>query len=205
MKSIAILILFVCFLACTNQKNENEINIKTEEIKPINQSSYALDDFIKRLKLKSGNKVLNIGPIRIENLPIEFYSEQQAKVIKMDCTEFPCLIELSSKISNLQALEELHIMKSSLSTLPDEIGKLPNLRVLAIGGGGKLNSVPESIGELENLEALYLWRNNITTLPSSISKLKRLKKLDLTENNISFEERRKIKKSLPNCDIKFEY
>jgi Leucine-rich repeat (LRR) protein len=200
----SIFIIFTLF-GCSEPQNPNNERLKDEPSKQFDPSDFALNDFKKRLNLASGDSFIDIGPIQIENLPDEFYNEIQAKTIKMDCIVFPCIVELSPKISQLNKLKELHIVKSSLTTLPSEIESLSELKILTIAGGGKLNSIPESIGELQNLEKLDFWRNNLSTLPTSIAKLKKLESLNLIENNFSLEEREKIQKLLPKCDVKFEY
>jgi Leucine-rich repeat (LRR) protein len=64
-------------------------------------------------------------------------------------------------------------------------------------------SIPESIVKLKNLESLDLSDNKITSLPKSMKKLKKLKKLNLKGNTISAEEKERLKKELPNCEISF--
>lgn len=196
--------LFV-LIGCSETQKPNNKKLNENNSKPFDSSDFALKGFKKRLSSNSGNSSINIGSIQIENLPPEFYNENQAKTIKIDCITFPCVVELSPKISQLNNLEELHILKSSLTTLPNEIKSLSELKVLNIAGGGKLNSIPTSIGELQNLEKIDFWRNNLSTLPNSIAKLKKLKSLNLIENNFSLEEQEKIRKLLPNCEVKFEY
>ena len=198
-----ILILFLIGCSETSKKNEGilDVNTVSRDVK----QTFGQNDFSRKLDSESGKSIINIESIQLDLLPTEFYDQKQATVIKMDCISFPCITKLSSKVSQLKNLKELYIAKSSLTELPSEISTLSNLKILTIAGGGKLKSIPESFGDLINLQEVNLWRNNLSTLPSTIAKLKNLKKLNLIENDISKEERLKIKKHLPNCDIKFEY
>jgi len=143
------------------------------------------------------------GPtVNCQELPSRFYTLTNLKVVQIDPHG---LLKISPDIQNLTKLERLEITKSNLTTLPKEIGELQNLRVLTIGWGGQLKSVPQEIGNLENLEVLDLWRNNLTILPKTIGNLKNLKQLRLGENNFSQEERSRIRELLPNCEIIFDY
>jgi Leucine-rich repeat (LRR) protein len=124
------------------------------------------------------------------------------KVVQIDPSG---LLEISSDIENLTKLTSLEITKSQLTTIPKEIGKLHNLRVLSISWGGQLESIPKEIGNLKKLEKLDLWRNNLTSLPSTIKNLKNLKQLRLGENNFSLEEQSRIRELLPKCEVIFEF
>ena len=204
MKILYTYIFVISLVGCSEKPNSDKVlNKKIVETKFV--SSDPLEQFHNVLKLSSGGDTIEINSIQLDVLPDELYEELQAIIIRMDCIMFPCVIELSPKISSLRNLEELHIIKSSLRELPVEIGELSHLRVLNILGGGKLKSVPVSIGRLENLEELNFFRNSLSTLPNSISKLSKLKILNLIENKFSSEERERIRKMLPNCKVKFEY
>jgi len=54
-----------------------------------------------------------------------------------------------------------------LQTLPNEIGQLQNLRVLALYENA-LNSLPESLANLKNLEFLDIRHNKLTEVIDSI-------------------------------------
>lgn len=63
--------------------------------------------------------------------------------------------------------------------------------------------MPKNLGNLMDLELLVLSGNKLERLPKSITRLKLLKTLILTDNLFSFQEKVKIKKLLPGCDIVF--
>ena len=66
-----------------------------------------------------------------------------------------------------------------------------------------MESLPAEIGKLVNLQELELYDNQLTSLPAEFEELENLRWLALRENAMSKEERRKVKKLLPNCDISF--
>ena len=112
------------------------------------------------------------------------------------------LKKLSAELLTLDQLEELSLSSTQLESLPKEIGNLTNLRVMTLNFN-KLTEIPESFGQLTSLLYLDLGDNNLTTLPKSFKYLTQLQKLQLDDNNFSEKEKRKIRKMLPNCELKF--
>lgn len=204
--SILILLLFVV-TSCNNSENGHRLkNISSTEPKDtFSYEQYILDDFFKRLAKDSGKDEINIGPIQLKSIPSKLFEETQAKIVIIDCIEWPCIELIPSEIEKLTNLEEIHLVKTSLKELPDNICKLKKLKVLNISGGRQLTHLPDCINELVNLEQINLWRNNLTTLPNTIVELKKLKQINLVENNFAEEERKRLKKLLPHCHIKFKY
>ncbi|GMF12144.1 unnamed protein product [Phytophthora lilii] len=67
--------------------------------------------------------------------------------------------------------------------LPEQLGKLGNLRDLGLEGN-KLTQLPESIGGLSHLEVVRVENNQLRALPSSIGRLRSLKTLSAHSNQI---------------------
>jgi Leucine-rich repeat (LRR) protein len=90
-------------------------------------------------------------------------------------------------------------------SLPTEVSKLVKLHTLALSSNPKLNfgEAFTILSQLPTLEKLFLVGNRLEALPDSIGKLIGLKVLFLNENPLSAEERERIKKLLPHCEIKF--
>lgn len=117
------------------------------------------------------------------------------------------------QILKLQSLRVLNLSKNQISTLPKELGSLPNLRELilsqnALGkaclskwtwldgesiernlqlldiSSNSLNTLPNQIGKLRALVTLKVNQNSLTNLPQSIGNLFNLRYLDISENNL---------------------
>ncbi|EPG49490.1 leucine rich repeat protein [Leptospira kirschneri serovar Cynopteri str. 3522 CT] len=91
---------------------------------------------------------------------------------------------------------------NQLTTFPKEIEQLKNLQVLDLGSN-QLTTLPEEIEQLKNLQVLDLGSNQLTTLPEGIGQLQNLQ-LYLNNNQLSSEEKERIRKLLPKCQIYFE-
>ncbi|KAA1264534.1 leucine-rich repeat domain-containing protein (plasmid) [Leptospira interrogans] len=68
----------------------------------------------------------------------------------------------------------------------------------------KLKALPKKIGQLKNLQELNLDANQLTTIPKEIGQLQNLQTLYLRNNQFSIEEKERIRKLLPKCQIYFE-
>jgi len=94
------------------------------------------------------------------------------------------LTKLPESIGRLTNLEILALWDNELTSLPDWIGLLKKLRVLNLGDN-ELTSLPESIGDLTNLEYVNLKYNNLELLPDWIGNLTNLKILYLSGNKLT--------------------
>ena len=87
------------------------------------------------------------------------------------------LSTLPASVETLKDLQNLNICGNKLITsLPEEIGKLRNLRALNLSGTGIIK-LPEEIGNLASLEELYL-SSNMGDLPNYVTNLRNLKIFD---------------------------
>jgi len=78
----------------------------------------------------------------------------------------------------------LDLRVNELTTLPESIGLLQDLKVLELAHN-QLTTLPESIGLLQDLGRLGLAHNHLTTLPESIGLLPSLISLNLTRNYLT--------------------
>eukprot|EP00833_Pecoramyces_ruminatium_P017410 jgi/Orpsp1_1/1191442/evm.model.d7180000085838.1 len=80
-------------------------------------------------------------------------------------------------------LKGFQIIRSDVSTLPNEISKLTKLKKLILNDNS-ISIIPSTIGELKELEELELGKNNLINFNVNLSKLTKLKKLNLSINDI---------------------
>ncbi len=83
--------------------------------------------------------------------------------------------------------------REKISSLPEDICKLTNLKVLVLGSAthpeiilNNLTKLPKGIGNLAELTDIYLQFNSLSELPAEIGNLRKLKTLKLGGNNLSF-------------------
>nr|WP_289057471.1 leucine-rich repeat domain-containing protein [uncultured Psychrobacter sp.] len=85
--------------------------------------------------------------------------------------------------AGLLALEKIFISKDKISFLPENIGKLSNLKSFTIWYC-PLTTLPNSIGDLSSLEILDVATNELDSLPESIGNLKNLRELRVSGNKL---------------------
>lgn len=88
---------------------------------------------------------------------------------------------LPKSIGKLKDLRLLAINKSPLAPLPASITELQDLRKLILKGT-ELKRFPDEIGRLQKLETLVLENNELKQLPHSIGRLNKLEYLSLKGN-----------------------
>jgi len=129
-----------------------------------------------------------------------FYSDVSYPHI---CTlYFPKNIKIDSTIGDLKNCTTLDLWKIKIPTLPVEIAKLKKVEDLTLYENS-LTEFPIIVCEMESLIYLEIANNNLTKVPDDITKLKELKSLTLTENNFSDEEKERIRRLMPDCEVRF--
>ena len=94
------------------------------------------------------------------------------------------ITSLPQAIGKLTNLRELYLYDNELRSLPPEVGNLTNLKVLDLGGN-QLGSLPIEFGKLTNLTKLWLYKNQISSLPDTIGRLTDLEELWLQHNKLT--------------------
>jgi signal recognition particle receptor subunit beta len=178
------------------------------------QSLYLLSNTLSVLPEGIG-KLTHLTSLRLDDnqlteLPESLGNLTQLRYLKLDSNQLTALPE---SLNKLKELEELVLADNPLR-LPDWIGELSKLKVLALGWtntpGIHLGSIPQSIcnlkqldrltahdcelktlpdciGDLTSLNDLYLAKNHLVDLPSSLAQLEHLEWLNLDENPLSPE------------------
>jgi len=108
--------------------------------------------------------------------------------------DVPVYTDLKIAAKNPLAIKRLHLAKTNLSKVPEEIFLFKNLEELDLSKN-KIKKVPPEIGELKKLVVLNLSKNKIEELPDEIGNLHRLVKLDVSRNDLF-----KLPDSIGNCE-----
>lgn len=109
---------------------------------------------------------------------------------------------IPTAIRNLKNLTTLRLTLNAITTIPNELTHLNNLTLIDLTDNAGLTNI-DNLTKLPNLMYLYLYGCGLTKLPDNVGDLKNLKELGLVGNHLNKAEQTRIKKTLPNCDIKF--
>ena len=138
---------------------------------------------------------LNISGNMIVSFPVEILRKmKKLRVLEMnELAEY--FIDQPDPLEPFCVLKSLEIWKmdglKGIKKIPDNIGKLRNLKVLSLAGQGSrehITELPRTIGSLHNLVELHLTHSSLNTLPDTIANLKKLEILDL-KGDYSLENR----------------
>lgn len=144
----------------------------------------------------------NIG-IEYDGLPvyknIKKALKSKSEVVFLDLSG-KGLTSLPENIGDLKNLRVLNLDRNAIKDFPDSFWQLEQLEVLILSRNG-LNELPKEIASLQNLKKLYVSRNNLTTLPQTITNLKNLKRIDASFNKLSDKDGEFIRKALPDCVV----
>ena len=91
------------------------------------------------------------------------------------------LLAIPENIGDLQDLEELSVIRTEVSAIPDSLFKLSSLRRLDLTQNG-ITSLDGRIANLKNLEWLDVSMNRLERIPEELEKLTSLKELFVYEN-----------------------
>lgn len=172
--------------------------------------------FTQLMELKS----LNLETNKLKALPNDIGQLSNLKILNLESNK---LTSLPQSIGQLTQLTELNVSDNLLNTLPNEWHQLSNLATLNLNQNelkelpndiynlanltvlnanhNKIWKINTTIGNLKNLKTLDLSHNYLRQLPKEIANLKNLIYLDLRENHFDFDEIRRIKMLLPNCQV----
>jgi Leucine-rich repeat (LRR) protein len=196
--SLVILALCLCIMyagEATAQRPLKEGAFPGGTVLPADPLKSVDSGYADSSRIQSGDEVF-------ESLEQAFLTPE--KVRRLVIKDFdPEMKHLPARLGTLINLEELEMScLEKLEDLPDEIGKLRNLRSLVIdnGNGCQMNiSIPRSIGQLENLKVLTLYgaldpreigseqplsRSKSKRLPPTFANLRNLEELDLGRNGL---------------------
>ncbi|MEM7374384.1 MAG: WG repeat-containing protein [Bacteroidota bacterium] len=158
-------------------------------------------NFIEVLPESFGN-LSSLEYLDASNCSFQALSESFCKLPRLRELTFENnrLESLPKNIGQLSQLRILNLNSNFLERLPASIAELSQLQTLDLSEN-VLENLPESIGMLGQLDYLSLRENDLEKLPASIGQLTRLRHLDLRDNSFPEEERQRIEKLLPDCNI----
>ncbi len=110
-------------------------------------------------------------------------------------------IESLENINQLKNLQTLNASDNNISELPPEIHQLKRLVTLDLSNN-RLLFLPKTFCGLSKLEELNLENNQLGSLPPYLYRLRKLKVLNLAGNPLGEKEKERIRKDLPNVEIK---
>jgi len=113
------------------------------------------------------------------------------------------LKSLPPEFVQLQNLEYIYLNNNDLKQFPEVLTKLKKLKQLNLSNN-QIDSLPVSISELTNLESLSLINNPIKNFPDALLKLPNLKYLNLAGTALTWNDKERILKALPNVSLYFD-
>jgi len=126
--------------------------------------------------IQVGHQPLVIDSIAIQHLP-------QLRFIRLYHFN---LRESLNTFRYLTGIEGLNLTYCLIDTLPDEIGRLSELKYLSLRLNF-LSSLPDALSYLDSLEVLDLSNNHLRMIPESLAEMRKLKKVNLANDEAEKE------------------
>lgn len=173
-----------------------------DRLKPCRQLRYLdlqyakLQVFPEALTQMPALEELNLVANEIEVLPVSIGNMPVLKDLNLSGNG---LATIPQEFGEIHSLEILNLSHNDLSELPKSMMKLQQLQLFDIGYN-QLSQLPEWICKLSHLKVLSLHHNQIADIPWDMSKLKQLthlKRLDLANNPLSEDCKRRLREVFP--------
>lgn len=101
------------------------------------------------------------------------------------------------------SLKRLNLEFNNLRTVPPFLGLLDQLEELNLDYNRKLRMIPDEIGKLKNLKILSICGNMISELPHSLMQIKGLNVL-MGNNSLTLKQQKKLHDGFPDIEFSFE-
>ena len=146
-------------------------------------------------------RYLNLDRNPLASLPPEIGKLANLRWLRLNGTR---IAALPDEIAQCKSLERLYLRSARLESFPEAVTRLPALQRLDLSGNAALASVPDSLCEMSSLTRLDLHDcPRLSALPAEIGRLKGLRWLNVYNCNFGDEEKARIRKALPGCEIAF--
>jgi hypothetical protein len=141
------------------------------------------DEAVRRIEWAAEKKMkeLNLRQLRLKKLPLEIVKCTHLIDLELTCNNITSIPDMLDQLPNLRRLSLRH---SKITFIPDTFGQLLNLTWLQLGYN-QITFIPDALGQLSNLRVLNLSNNRITSIPDALSQLSNLRVLDLGNNQIT--------------------
>ena len=143
-------------------------------------------------KIGEGFELEEYGNLKIRKDQIQFLYDLEKALIGVTLPEF-----MTSILDEEQARDYLLKVKKAIGV--DRLGNITRLTL----SNTYFGALPHNINLLKKLDSLYLSKTGIRNLPKHLENLKELEILLLSGNEINSREKERIRKDLPNTEIKF--
>ncbi|CAG8377761.1 unnamed protein product [Penicillium salamii] len=119
--------------------------------------------------LEKGHESIDLGDFQMETIPSGLLKPLQHFTKLPSVSEAPVSEDV---FTSLTPFLSLYLPNNSLTTIPNDLFELDNLKVLSLRNN-KLTELPPSIGRLNKLQTLNLAANQLRTLPWELLMLMR--------------------------------
>ncbi|MEG4069104.1 COR domain-containing protein [Microcoleus sp. Pol11C2] len=135
------------------------------------------EEAVRRIDQAAEEKLtqLDLAGLELEELPPEIGKCTQLETLVLGKWE---------KWEMVDCLWNSQLITNQLSTLPEELRSLGNLRSINLSGN-PFGRIPELLLEMKQLESLDLTSIGLREIPEDLGQLSNLKKLDLSDNQIT--------------------
>lgn len=194
-------------LASTTNSNR-DIQFEQEELKTITQLN---TDYQAYLEKREGETLAGMKSSTGSKEGFNIYegmivSTTNAEVLSLNPMVVMMMEEKPEgfpiEICDLTQLNVLTISRLGVDEIPEKIGNLTQLRNLNLSGNN-IKTISAGIGNLTALKKLNLSGNPIESFSSEIQNCTSLNKLILKGSNLSADQKKELKRLLPNTKIKY--
>eukprot|EP01018_Ginkgo_biloba_P023509 Gb_17378 [translate_table: standard] len=113
---------------------------------------------------------------KLDVLPMQITCQTSLRNLSLLGTS---LKELPNDIGKLRNLKVLEIESNFLTMLPPSLGNLSCLVMLSLQNCKSLQSIPECVGQLKHLETLTIFQSGVEYLPEGVAQLSNLEYLEI--------------------------
>jgi len=158
-----------------------------------------LDSLFQTLASMDSLRELDLSENNLSEIPYSISKLSQLTDLWLDHNE---LTGISDGIKSLSNLDYLGLFRNKIDSLDFKAVDLPNLTQINLCYNN-FNIFPLNLEKLQKLEIVIMWGSEVSIIPDEISKMKYLKRLNLQFNNLSNEQKEKLKIQLPNTQLEF--